>query len=140
MKKFIAIIMFIVGFAVYAQDSTVWVEGGYLPRTVEVNYPEKPNIFEEVLYIDLGINYNFFKYFYLGGNVMTYMVPHSDVVNFLPFYTFYSFTAAIKVDVFTVGFEHRCAHPVAAIAYVVDPMFPVDSAFDRLYVKMEVKF
>ncbi len=142
MKKIILVaLMVLASLSVYAQSS-VWVEGGYLPQTAKVEYPEgaySELFLNNVFYVDLGINYTW-RIFYFGGAVKTWMIPKSEEVNFLPFYTFYRFDAGVKIDGLTIGYEHGCAHSVGALGYLIDPLFPVDSGFDKLFIRMEVKF
>jgi len=141
MRKIILVaLMFLMVGVAFAQS--VWVEGGYLPKTAEVKYPEGAYsglFINDIFYIDLGINYTW-SIFYVGGDIKTYMIPRSDILNFLPFYTFYTFDTGIKINGLTVGYQHGCAHSVNALGYLIDPLFPVDSGFDKLFVRMEVKF
>lgn len=138
MKKIIIVLaLMVLGCTAFAQS--FYIEGGYLPTVTEIEWPANGLILKDVFYVDLGFGLEW-KVLFLNGNIITWMVPRAGEINFNPFYTSYTVDAGVKIDSFTVGFLHTCMHPVAALGNIIDPMMPKEAAFDKLYIRWEVKF
>jgi len=143
MKKIIFALLFtLIGFAAFAQ-STFSIEGGFIPRSSAVAWETPSPALEldtNVFYIDLSTRLFAFDYFFAGGSVTTWMVAQGNDYTAFPFYTSYLFNLGFQKDGLEIGFEHRCSHSISTLGYVQEPLYKLDSASDKLYVKMSWEF
>lgn len=138
MKK-ILVFMFMIFIVTGLWAQSFYIESGYLPKVMELQWPNNGIISENVLYTDLGFELKW-NILFLNGNVITWMVPRTDILNFVPFYTSYTVDTGIKFNIFTIGASHTCTHPVAALGNVIDPLLPKEVGFDKLYIRLDFKF
>jgi len=142
MKKMILVFAFISLATLAFAQNTFYIEGGFIPRSTEVDWEEnKLNLDTNVLYITLDTRIFAFDYLLFGGDVTTWMVPHDPLTTtFYPFYMSYVFEAGLKIDNFELGYTHRCSHPLATLGYISDPLYKLDSSSDKIWAKLSFEF
>lgn len=142
-NRFIFILLLVITVPIFAQN-TFSIEGGYIPTAGSIDYTDINDkylsLVKNALYVDIGTRLYAFNYFFSGGSVLTYMMINTKDTAMFPFYTSYSFNAGLTFGAIEIGYEHRCSHPVAAVAYIQEPLFKVDSSSDKVYIKYEVTF
>jgi hypothetical protein len=120
--------------------SGVFAEFGILPfdasyETATGKFIEHKNTY----YIGLNVRFDLPLYFFVGGDVTTWMVP--DLPTFKPFFTAYTVNTGWSYKNFEVGYEHQCSHPVMALAYnMKQPILSADKGYDKVYVRLTFKF
>ncbi len=90
-------------------------------------------------YIGLNLRFDLPLYFFVGGDVTTWMDP--DLPTFKPFFAAYTVNVGWSFDHFESGYEHQCCHPISAVTYNMKaPILSADKGYDKVYVKLKFEF
>jgi len=81
-----------------------------------------------------------YKGIYLGGGMICYLTPES-ITNYVPFQMTYIFETGYKNDVFQLGFEHSCFHPIQPYATIIGTEIkPVyEGGYNKIFVRISTR-
>ena len=133
----------VLSMAMFAHE--VSAELGVLPNTNTVNWNQKAITsefhLENVLYLDLGVQFDLPHDFFVGGGTKAFMLTQKNDSSFYPFYVDYRFNVGWSWNWLTLGYEHDCAHSIDALGYIVkEPILGRDCSSDRIYAKVKFEF
>jgi hypothetical protein len=127
--------------ALYAQGRAE-LELGFYPEACQVDYDLNTMLIERfdldnTWYIRVGLGYDY-KWIGASGEVETWMLYGKN--NFFPVFTSYMVEAYLKYDIWQIGFQHRCSHPVVPHNYLLDPLITKDSSYDYIFLRGSIVF
>jgi hypothetical protein len=115
------------------------LETGYMPTTQTWNVQAPENVYiDAAFYTDLEVELVLGDMFFIGGNMLSYQWFRPDTMTFRPHRMDYTFGVGFRFQGLEIGWEHYCSHPVAANWHLIDEL-PLESSYDRIYVRFEGK-
>lgn len=149
MKKLLFVLFCFIGVSIQAQESSFYIEAGYLPSFNQTEYRSATGLgstkfnsinFDKMLYTEIGGKVYLLKYVYLGGSSICYMYPVYNTINFFPTYMSFQVDAGFTFDKIEIGYKHRCSHPMVPSLYFIEPLSYVDSSYDKVFVRYSIRY
>lgn len=148
MKKIIILILLLfVCLNVYAENTRLFSVHGFIQLGISPlqRYWDHDNyIYHNALgekqilfYVNLGLYLWVKEFFFIGGEIKTYMFKDTDGKSFNPFLNDYTFDVGIQFSLFTIGFRHICTHPSNALEGLEDPIISANRAYEEFYIRVE---
>jgi hypothetical protein len=114
------------------------VEAGFMPMSHWTEYPQAH--FENragSLYTELETEIQLFWIAFVGGRVVTSMLPSEDTYMFNSLTATYAFSAGFRIGQLEAGFRHVCGpHPVDSFrSEWYDEAF--EGAYEQVYLRVE---
>ncbi len=74
-------------------------------------------------------------FFFVGGELQTFIWLDDADINFWPFRTDYGFEAGISIPPIEMGFRHFCLHPRTQHRELISPH--AEGSYDQFYIRIE---
>lgn len=121
-----------------------FIELGYSPFYDSLNVtPENNNSIirdESVMYINLSMEIELFKYIFVGGMAKNYFQRKDNNYSFHPFEVDYLFKAGLRYKNIELGFRHFCLHPVRPYEMYYHPQGSTDSSYEEFYIRISNEY
>lgn len=80
-----------------------------------------------------------FDFFYVSGNIKTFIYILEDKLAFLPHAVSYNFELGLLIVPLSVFWKHNCIHPVMPYAYWYEPELKWEGSYDEVGIRLEAR-
>jgi hypothetical protein len=134
--KYILLLLLLISASAYAQVGGE-VELGFMPIGLtsvvgSENYDGFYDLQEYIVFTYLHVYYDL-SFLRVGGSIRTDMFDTQEFT-FSPFLSTYDFYAELTYDDFTLGWRHRCVHPVVG-DFRINPIL-LSAGYDEIYLNL----